>query len=94
MTSSLDKKMVLKADEVVWREVGDELVVLELGTSTYLTLNGTAKYLWLTLAEGATVGELVKSLAARYGISDEQARIDASSFINALTARGLIDLDS
>jgi hypothetical protein len=94
MTSSsdkkVDKKVELKADDVVWREVGDELIVLELATSTYLTLNGTAKHLWLTLADGATFDELVDSLAGRYRISDEQARTDATSFLEALTARDLI----
>jgi hypothetical protein len=94
MTSSLYKKAALKADEVVWREVGDELVVLELATSTYLTLNGTAKYLWLALADGATIDELVESLVGRYQITVEQARVDATSFLEALTARDLIDPDA
>jgi hypothetical protein len=94
MTSSLSKKVALKSDEVVWREVGDELVVLELATSTYLTLNGTAKYLWLTLSDGATLDELADSLVGRYRITDEQARTDATSFLEALTARGLIDPDA
>ena len=54
MTHHPEEKLQLKAEDVVWREVGDELVVLELSTSTYLTLNGTAKQIWERLASGAT----------------------------------------
>jgi hypothetical protein len=90
MTEEADEELLIKVDEVVWREVGDELVVLELSTSTYLTLNGTAKYLWSTLADGATTGQLVKALAEKYQIPLEQARTDTESFLTALTDRGLI----
>ena len=85
-----DKKVQLKAEDVVWREVDDELVVLELSTSTYLTLNGAAKHLWETLADGATIEQLVESLVERYQIPAEQARSDTESFLAALADRALL----
>jgi len=85
-----DEKLYVKADDVVWREAGDELVVLELTTTTYLTLNGTAKQLWLGLLDGATVDELVGTLSGRFGISAEQARADTESFVSALSDRALL----
>lgn len=95
MTSSYDEyrpedRPQLRADDVVWREVGDELVVLELSTSTYLTLNGTARHLWEGLAIGASVSELVDVLCSRYSISTEQANSDVKSFMTALAERELI----
>ncbi len=83
----------LRVDEVVWREVGDDLVVLELSTSTYLTLNGSAKQLWIGLAEGATVPGLVDRLTSLYGISDEQALTDTEVFLAALAERKLLAFD-
>jgi hypothetical protein len=91
MTYSPDEKLQLKVDDVVWREVGDELVVLELATSTYLTLNGTAKHLWVSLSGGSTADELTEMLAERYEISIEQARSDTESFLAALADRELLD---
>jgi hypothetical protein len=91
MTFSSDEKIQLKVDDVVWREVGDELVVLELSTSTYLTLNGTAKHLWVSLSGGSTVDELTAMLADRYEIPKEQARSDTESFLAALAGRELLD---
>jgi len=90
MTPQPVRKLQLNADEVVWREVGDELVVLELSSSTYLTLNGTAKNIWEGLADGATIETLVEGLVARYGISADRARTDVDSFIAELTARDLL----
>jgi hypothetical protein len=89
-----DERLSLKAEDVVWRAVGDELVVLELATSTYLTLNGTAKQLWEELATGANVAELVQALCTRYGITEGQARSDVESFMAVLAERGLIARDA
>jgi hypothetical protein len=85
--------MRLRVDQVAWRDVGDELIVLELATSTYLTLNGSAKQLWLGLVSGATAEELVGSLVAAYGISVDQAGADTESFLAALLERKLIEPD-
>jgi hypothetical protein len=85
-----DEKLQIDADAVVWRDVGDEVVVLELSTSTYLTLNGTAKQIWDSLASGATLSALADGLVDRYGITLEQAQVDAESFVSALADRGLL----
>ncbi len=93
MTVSPDQKLTIKVDDVVWREEGDQLVVLELTSTTYLTLNGSAKQLWLCLTDGATKEELVGMLVDTYGISAEQAVSDVESFLAALTERGLLSSD-
>jgi hypothetical protein len=90
MTYPPEEKLQIDVDAVVWRDVGDEVVVLELSTSTYLTLNGTAKQIWESLASGATLDALVDGLVDRYGITSEQARVDAESFVSALADRGLL----
>jgi len=81
----------LRVDEVAWRDVGDELIVLELATSTYLTLNGSAKQLWIGLAAGTTMDELVDTLVTMYGISVDQAFADTDQFLSALIERKLIE---
>jgi hypothetical protein len=94
MADTTGEKLHLKVDEVVWREVEEELIVLELSSTTYLSLNGSAKQLWLRLADGATSEELATMLTDLYQISPEQARTDAESFLSNLTDRKLIDRDS
>ena len=84
------KRLQIRASEVVWRVVGDELVVLELATSTCLTLNGTARTLWERLVEGATQDDLETSLLDHYGVTKDRARSDVESFLEALLARQLL----
>ena len=75
---------------MVWREVGDEIVILELSTSTYLTLNGTATHLWNGLVDGSTMAELVEILKERYRITVDRARADVEAFVAALSDRNLL----
>jgi hypothetical protein len=93
MTDKSDK-LHLRSDDVVWREMDDELVVLELSTTTYLTLNGSAMQLWLRLLDGATPDELVTMLVDKYDIPQELARSDTEAFLDDLTARELLDSGS
>ena len=90
MTYSPEEKLQLKIDDVVWREVEGELVVLELSTSLYLTLNGTAKLLWEALSGGATTGALVEVLTREYDIGEDQAMSDVEVFLQTLTERNLL----
>jgi hypothetical protein len=94
MTDTAGETLLIKVDNVVWREVDDELVILELPTTTYLTLNGSAKQLWLRLADGATSQELALMLVDNYKISREQAASDTESFLSDLDQRELLDRGS
>jgi hypothetical protein len=85
-----DQQLQLRVDDLAWREVQDELVVLEVTTATYLSLNGSAKMLWHRLVDGATVAELRASLVTTYGISDGQAASDVGEFLDVLIERGLL----
>jgi hypothetical protein len=91
MTFAPDQKLQLRSDDVVWREDDGELVVFELSTTTYLTLNGTARQLWGRLSEGATSDELIGSLLEAHPISRDQASADVHAFLASLVERDLID---
>lgn len=89
-TFTADQRLILRLDDLVWREVQDEVVVLEVTTATYLTLNSSAKLLWLSLSGGATVTELASALVDRFGISDVQAEKDVREFLDVLEDRSLL----
>ncbi len=80
----------IRFDDVVWRSVDDELVIFELSTTNYLSLNGTARELWLGLSDGASEDDLVTLLKEKYQIPHEQARTDAKLFLSDLLDRGLL----
>ena len=49
-----------------------------------ITLNDTAKTMWLLLERGAELDELVKALTDEYDVSDEMARAAAVQFVEKL----------
>jgi hypothetical protein len=80
----------VRSDQVVWRSEGEDVVVLELETGTYFTLNGSGRVLWLKLAAGCKASELAQQLQDVYGISDDLALADASAFVKDLAERNLL----
>ncbi len=85
-----EQRIALKIDDLTWREVQDELLVLDMATTTYLTLNGSAKVLWECLVDGATLTEMAGALVDRYGIDTGRARVDAEEFLQVLEERSFV----
>lgn len=78
------------SDNVVWCEVGDEVVALDDLAVNYVSTNGTGGRLWKALADGATRDELIQDLVDAYGIDAQQAGDDVDRFLADLTAAGLL----
>lgn len=78
------------SERAVWREVGDEVVILDVSSSTYFSLNGSGKLLWQRLDEGSTLQDLVRVLAEAYSLTSEQAESDTQDFVSALLDAGLV----
>jgi hypothetical protein len=79
-------RLSLRTDDLYWREVDDEIVVLEGRGSTYLSVNDSGAVLWRLLARGATREELVAGLVETYGIDADGAAADADRFVDAMRA--------
>jgi hypothetical protein len=90
MSSASEKQLRINSQDVAWREIGDEVVVLHMGTATYLSINGTGRTLWNRLADGATRAELIDALIDIYEIDTDRAARDVDSFVESLTATRLI----
>ena len=80
----------LRQSDLTWQIAGDEVVVLDLGGSVYLRLNGSARTLWESLAEATTEAELEQVLVDRFGIDASLARADVGSFLAELRSRNLL----
>ncbi len=81
----------LRATDITWREVNGELVVLDLRSSDYLSVNGTGAELWTLLVEGATVSELVTALIKTHEIDAPSAERDVRDFLAVLQQAQLLE---
>ena len=80
----------LNQDDVEWRDVGDEILALDVNTATYLSVNASGAVLWEAVTKGATKEELVERLVDHFGIGAEQAGTDVDAFLAGLAERGLL----
>ena len=75
---------VTQAEDVIWRRVGDEIVVIkDDGLATHV-LNKTAAFIWELCDGTCRVDELVAGLCKRFDVTFEQARIDVKEIIEKL----------
>lgn len=65
--------------------------MLDLVRGEYLRVNGSGAGLWRLLADGASRGELARHLMEAYGLAEDDAHVDAGSFVADLTAKGLLE---
>jgi hypothetical protein len=81
------------AGESVWSRLGEDVVILDLASSSYLGLENVGATVWDMLAEPRSVGELETDLAAVYEVDPRDLSRDLRPFLEDLVARGLLVLD-
>jgi hypothetical protein len=87
----IDVRLKLNDRELSWLPVDEQIVVLDLRSSRYMSLNDSAARLWSILAGGGTFADLVAALQQAYGIDQERAAGDTAAFLDGLRDRGLLD---
>lgn len=86
-------RLSLRTTNLSWREIGEEIVVLDLDGSEYFSVRGAGRVLWRLLAEGSTLSDLAGVLTARYNIDAETAARDAEAFVASLRGKHLVEDD-
>jgi hypothetical protein len=82
--------LTLRSDELVWKEIDGDVVVLDGRDAVYLTVNGSGALLWRMLAESSTREDLVGALTDAYEVDEAQAATDTDAFLGELSAKGLL----
>lgn len=71
-----------RPDGLTWQQVDDEVVVLDLEASKYLSFNGAAGVLWNAMAdESRSDAELADLLVAAFAIGRDTAERDVRAFV-------------
>ncbi len=83
---------VLSANEdVVAREVGGELVLLDLGSGTYFGLNTVGGHIWQLLEAGdQTIAALCDAVEAEFDVDRDTVERDVAVLASQLVENGLV----
>ncbi len=79
--------MHLRSDSIAWNAVGDNVVVLDVSSSTYFSTNATGTLLWQLLASGTNRADLVNALIERFAVDQLTAEQDVDAFLADLRTR-------
>jgi hypothetical protein len=83
-------RLALANERLVWREVDDQVIVLDKHTWQYLSVNDSGALLWRQIADGATRAELVARLRDDCELDEHAAARDVQAFISMLQKHGLL----
>jgi Coenzyme PQQ synthesis protein D (PqqD) len=81
----------VRTGKLVWHQVGEEVMLLDLISSNCLALNRTGAALWPLLLAGCRRGDLPLELMERFGIDDITAQRDAEKFLESLACFGILE---
>jgi hypothetical protein len=81
----------VRRGDLASRQADDEVVVLDLKTSTYRALNATGALLWERLADWASIDDLAAMLVDAFGLEATEARRDVLRFVDDCEEAGLVE---
>ncbi len=82
---------VVQAKNVIWRRIGDDIVVIkDDGLSTHV-LNKMAAIIWEMCDGECGIDEIAAHLCERFDVSFEEARADVREIIEKLTKAGIMN---
>lgn len=84
-------KHITKAENIISRRVGEEVVVIkDDGLSLYI-LNKTAAFIWDLCDGNIDINNIVEKLCERFEVTPEEASEDVKKIIKVLTKMGIIN---
>lgn len=80
----------LREQDLEWREIDDEIVVLDERDAAYLAVSGSGILIWHMLSKRTDRAALIEALVETYAVDHTRAGEDVDAFLTALVDRGLL----
>ena len=91
MAVDLDQRVSVPR-AVIFREVDDEAVILNLANHCYYGLNGSGTRMLKALQEASSIRAAMATLLDGYEVEPERLREDLSTFVEELLSKGMLEL--
>lgn len=75
--------------DAITQDVGGELIILDLATERYLSVDPVGARIWALLQTERPLSEVLEQLVERYGVSRERIEADLEAFVASLESLGL-----
>ena len=85
------ESQLVRNEDVVWRRIEDEIVVIGNDGLAVHMLNKTAAYIWEQCDGTKSPDEIAVSLCERFEVTSDEARADVQDTIGKLEGLGLLE---
>lgn len=92
MTLTRETKIV-RTESHSATELGDEFIVMSMGTGQILSLVETAGEIWGLLEQEQTYGSIIDYLMAEFEVSRETCEADLSRFLMTLSDQDMVRIE-
>jgi hypothetical protein len=83
-----------RTEDLETRLVDGELVILDLRSQRYLSLNQSGAALWPLMVEGTDRAQLVEALVSAHGVGDDVAQRDIEALLGQLRGADLVHIEA
>lgn len=83
-------KRYVRQPDLIFTEMGDELVMMSIEQDAYFGLSGAGCKIWELIENPLSLGEIAQALTTEYEVDEETCRADAKAFLTQLEARKLV----
>ena len=91
MSTSFTQRLLVP-DNVLFRELEGESVILDLDSEQYFGLDEVGTRMWRLITEAASIGAAFDELVAEYDVEAEVLGKDLSELIDTLLDKGLLSI--
>jgi len=82
---------VAPSNDVVWRNLQGESVLLDLKSGVYFGLDTVGTRIWTLLQANHNLQAVLQELLSEYDVGEEQCASDLVDLISAMAEKGLVD---
>lgn len=87
-----DSTTVVAARDLLATELGEDVVILNLGDGIYYSLDEVGARIWQMLASPVTLRTICDTIEAEYDVARAECEQDVRALVGTLASRGLVDL--
>jgi len=81
-------------DDVMFRILGGEAVLLNLASGTYFGLDEVGTRMWQLMSEHGSTDKVVEAMLEEYEVAESVLQSDLDKLVKDLTDNGLVKLDA
>ena len=80
------------SDGVIWRDLGGDVVILNVETGVYFGLDGSGGQIWRELVEQGSIEKTFQSLKQQFDVEPDELRRDLDALVDQFVQKRLVQL--